>query len=216
MKSATPLPLARIRDLAMLAVIVLVIILDQVSKHWIVSYFQIPGLRPPVSILGQVLTLDYTQNTGVAFSLFQGQNIKFLLIGLAILVIAYLYWRFRDDGSLLLKLCFGLVLGGAIGNLLDRFTNGYVVDFIHFQIPGSFDWPVFNLADSSICVGVALIAFLLFFDSWRDRPAALSGASAENAKQGSAKDVSSAQAAKASQAPGASTPRVRRKAVRGS
>ncbi len=171
MNTTPALRAARIRDLAMVAVIMLVIMLDQFSKHLIVSYFQIPGLHPPVSLVGQVLTLDYTQNTGVAFSLLQGQNIKFLLIGLAILVIAYLYWRFRNDGSLLLKLCFGLVLGGAVGNLLDRFINGFVVDFIHFQVPGVFDFPVFNLADSAICVGVVLIAFLLFRDAWSDHPA---------------------------------------------
>ena len=171
MKTVPALRLARIRDLAMVAVILLVVILDQLSKHWIVSFFQIPGLHAPVPIFGQVLTLDYTQNTGVAFSMLQGQNIKFLLIGLAILVIGYLYWRFRNDGSLLLKICFGLVLGGAVGNLLDRFVNGFVVDFIHFQVPGVFDFPVFNLADSAICVGVVLIAFLLFRDAWSEHPA---------------------------------------------
>jgi signal peptidase II len=127
----------------------------------------VPGLRSPIPILGDWLTLDYTQNTGVAFSLFAGQSILFLFISAAVLLVAVLYWRVRDTGGLALKLTFGLILGGAAGNLIDRFTRAYVVDFIHFQIPGHFDWPVFNVADSAVSVGVVLLAYLL----WRGETA---------------------------------------------
>jgi signal peptidase II len=143
-----------------------VIAADQLTKRWIVDYFQVPE-QGRIPIFGRVLELIYVQNTGVAFSLFQGQTLLYVLIALAVLVIGSLYWRMRDTGSLLLKVTFGLILGGAIGNLLDRFAHAYVVDFIHFQIPGVFDYPVFNLADSAICVGVVLLAFLL----WRGVPA---------------------------------------------
>ncbi len=157
---------ARIRDIVMLVAALLVIALDQWTKHLIASYFVTPGYRPPVPIFGDILTLDYVQNTGVAFSMFEGNNIEFVLIAIAIAVIAYLYWRFRESASLALKLAFGFVLGGAFGNLIDRFRLGYVVDFIHFQLPAiHFDFAVFNFADSSICVGVAAIAFLLYFSA---------------------------------------------------
>ncbi len=154
---------ARRNDLVMVLVGVLVIVLDQLTKAWIVQYFG-SGIatKPPIAIVGDVLQLIYVPNTGVAFSLFEGQTIKFIFIGIALCVISVLYWRSRDVGSLALKLTFGLILGGAIGNLLDRFTRHYVVDFIHFQIPQRFDWPVFNVADSAISVGVVLLALLLW------------------------------------------------------
>ncbi len=153
---------ARAKDAAMVAFGFLVIIVDQLTKHWVQDYFAAhPGTV--VSVVGDVLTLIYTQNTGVAFSLLSGQAIMFLLIALAICVIGVLYWRTRETGTLLLKVSFGLVLGGAFGNLIDRITHQYVVDFIHFQIPAiNFSFAVFNVADSAISVGVVLLAALLW------------------------------------------------------
>lgn len=153
---------ARRRDLAMVGLGLLVILLDQLTKHWIVSYFSTKPEGYNVPILGPVLTLESVQNTGVAFSLLQGQVVMFFFIAIAIAVVGYLYWKARETGSLLLKLSFGLVLGGAIGNLIDRFSHTYVVDFIHFQIPGIFDFAVFNVADSAITVGVVLLAYLIW------------------------------------------------------
>jgi signal peptidase II len=154
--------LARQRDLAMVGLGLLVIVLDQVTKHWIVSFFSTKPLGYSVPILGPIVTLEYVQNTGVAFSLLQGQVVMFLFIALAIGVIGYLYWRSRETGSLALKLSFGLVLGGALGNLIDRFSHAYVVDFIHFQIPHIFDFAVFNVADSAISIGVVLLAIMIW------------------------------------------------------
>jgi len=153
---------ARAKDAAMVAFGLLVIIVDQLTKHWVQAYFTAhPGTIVP--ILGNVLSLDYTQNPGVAFSLLSDQGIKFLLIALAIGVIGVLYWRTRETGTLLLKVSFGLVLGGAVGNLIDRIVHQYVVDFIHFQLPAiHFDFAVFNVADSAISVGVVLLAALLW------------------------------------------------------
>jgi signal peptidase II len=153
---------ARRNDLLMVGTGLLVIVLDQLTKHWVLQYFAAGTVRAPIQLLGPVLQLQYLANTGAAFSLFEGQTILFVFIGLAIAMIAVLYWRTRETASWLLKLTFGLILGGAIGNLIDRFTHTYVVDFIHFQIPHVFDWPVFNVADSAISVGVVLLAYLLW------------------------------------------------------
>ena len=161
---------ARRNDAFMVALAVVVFVLDQLTKSWIFAYFKVPGLKPPIPILGEVLQLAYIQNTGVAFSLLEGQGILYLFIGVAIVVIASLYWRLRDTGNLLMKLTFGLILGGAFGNLFDRLRQGFVVDFIHFQIPSRFDYPVFNLADSAVCIGVVVLAFLL----WRGPASAAS------------------------------------------
>ena len=113
---------ARAKDLAMVAFGLLVILVDQLTKHWVQTYFAAhPGTV--VSVVGDLLTLEYTQNPGVAFSLLTDQGIKFLLIALAIGVIVVLYWRTRETGTLLLKVSFGLVLGGAIGNLPRRMAD---------------------------------------------------------------------------------------------
>jgi signal peptidase II len=157
---------ARRTDALMAALGLTVILLDQLTKRWIVAYFGAPNGRPPIPIFGRVLEIVYLQNTGVAFSLLQGQALLFLFIGLAVIVIGALYWRMRDTGGLAIKATFGLILGGAIGNLIDRFAHAYVVDFIHFQVPGVFNFPVFNVADSAISVGVVLLAYLL----WRGFP----------------------------------------------
>jgi signal peptidase II len=157
------LSLARQRDLAMAGIALVVIVLDQLTKQWVLEYFTAPSHPSSIPILGPYLELIYVQNPGVAFSMFEGQSIKYLLIAVAIIAIIYLYWRSRETGSLLLKVSFGLVLGGALGNLIDRFTRQSVVDFIHFQIPQiGFNFAVFNLADSAISVGVLLLAYLLW------------------------------------------------------
>lgn len=175
---------ARAKDLAMVAFGLLVILVDQLTKHWVQTYFAAhPGTV--VSVVGDLLTLEYTQNPGVAFSLLTDQGIKFLLIALAIGVIVVLYWRTRETGTLLLKVSFGLVLGGAIGNLIDRISHQYVVDFIHFQIPAlHFDFAVFNIADSAISVGVVMLAALLWLGGAEERtsdapPAPTDGTSGE-------------------------------------
>lgn len=153
---------ARRSDLILAGTAVLVIVLDQLTKHWITQYFTTGTPKAPIQILGSVLQIQYLENTGVAFSLLEGSAVLFLFIALAVGVIALLYWRMRDSASLLLKLTFGLILGGAAGNLVDRFSHQYVVDFIHFQIPHLFDWPIFNVADSAVSVGVVLLAFVLW------------------------------------------------------
>jgi signal peptidase II len=197
----------------MVALAVVVILLDQWTKSLIVGYFGVPYVKPPIPIFGPVLELQYIRNTGVAFSLLEGQAVLFVFIAIAIIVIGVLYWRLRETAGLLMKLTFGLILGGAFGNLLDRFRQAYVVDFIHFQIPGRFDFPVFNLADSAISIGVVALAVLL----WRGAP----GATHPGPAQGSPPQPASARPARsfdekrderqspAATASGLATPRVR-------
>ncbi|WIG57660.1 MAG: Lipoprotein signal peptidase [Ktedonobacterales bacterium] len=153
---------ARRNDLLMVATAIVLVILDQLTKRWVVAYFTTGAPKASIPLLGSVLDLEYVQNTGVAFSLLQGQAVLFLFIAVAIVVVGVLYWRTRDTGSLMLKLTFGLILGGALGNLIDRVTRGYVVDFVHFHIDGFFNFAVFNVADSGISIGVIILALLLW------------------------------------------------------
>lgn len=142
----------------------LVVGLDQWSKRLVVAHLGPPDLGPHVSLIGSYLSLYYTRNRGAAFRMFSSNGpALFVLVAIAIAVIVFLYLRMYKTGSLLSKLAFGLILGGAVGNnVFDRLINGSVVDFIWFQIPQiGFSFAIFNLADAAITVGVILLSLTL-------------------------------------------------------
>ncbi|HEU5382813.1 MAG TPA: signal peptidase II [Ktedonobacteraceae bacterium] len=156
---------ARIYDVLALFTAIIVIAIDQWTKSLVVSHLSPPDIGPQVPLLGQYLTLFYITNKGAAFSMFDTNGpLLVVLIVLAVAVIVYLYLRMFNSGSLLYKLIFGLIIGGAAGNLLDRFTHGSVVDFIWFRIPQvNFSFAVFNIADAAISVGIVLLFITLIF-----------------------------------------------------
>ncbi len=125
---------------------VVVVALDQWTK-WIVASNFLPGESR--IFIPHVVWWTYVQNVHGAFGLFGDSPV--LLIGLAIVVLALFYWAFRDlaTRSLVVRIAFGAIVGGAIGNIVDRIRLHYVIDFIDFRW-----WPVFNAADSCITLGV--------------------------------------------------------------
>lgn len=138
-----------------LGIAALVITGDQLSKSWIVQHFQAGGERH----ITAYFDLVYAQNTGAAFSLFADQpgwqRLFFIAVALlASTVILYLL-RYKAH-STMAHIGFGLILGGALGNVFDRFTLGYVVDFLWFHIQ-HYAWPAFNVADSAIDLGAGLL-----------------------------------------------------------
>lgn len=157
---------ARIYDALALLTAILVLLLDQWTKAWVVSNLSV-GSR--ISLVGDYLTLYYIQNNGAAFSLLANSIVLVVLIVVAVGVVAYLYLRMLNTGALGYKLIFGLIIGGALGNLIDRARHsGYVVDFISFRIPQiGFDFAVFNVADAAISVGVFLLFVTLLFGGLR-------------------------------------------------
>lgn len=143
------------------ALAVLLALLDQLTKYWISASFDYGQVREVTGFFNLVLT----HNKGAAFSFLASaagwQRGFFIAVALiAIVVISVLL--VRHAGEKLFCLSLALILGGAIGNVLDRIALGYVVDFLDFHIAG-WHWPAFNLADSAITVGAAL----LVLDSFR-------------------------------------------------
>lgn len=132
-----------------------VMVLDQASKWFIL----LEVMQPPRSIeVTSFFNLVLTYNRGVSFGLLAGDNPwqPYLLVALStVIVIALLYWL-RQQKSALTVLAVGLVTGGAVGNAIDRFLHPGVVDFLDFHYAG-WHWPAFNLADSAIVAGVALL-----------------------------------------------------------
>lgn len=151
---------------AALAVVLLTLGVDQASKYWVLNHTTLPdGDR--ISLL-PVFDLVLTWNMGISYGLFQQHESfgRWLLIGLtalATVLLAVWLWRSRD--RLVAVLALALIIGGAIGNLIDRVVFGGVVDFLYLHY-GSFSWYVFNLADCAIVAGVGA----LLYESLRLRP----------------------------------------------
>jgi signal peptidase II len=149
-----------------------VILLDQASK-WAVSHWIRP--KETISVVKGFFDLVHVRNRGIAFGLMNepGSAIQtYLLLAASLLAICALFWWFKrlGEGGGLLALCLSLVLGGAIGNLLDRFRLGAVIDFVDIHV-GSFHWPAFNVADAAITVGTLGLALTLFIKGkGNDRP----------------------------------------------
>lgn len=148
-----------IRSLALLFGLAgFVVALDQWTKRWATGHL---ALQPPVPILGEFLQFTYTRNSGVAFGLGAGTGFPYYLFSIAAAVVIVLMFLRRQVHGAGRQLALALILGGAVGNLIDRLKTGEVVDFIQI-LWGHF--PVFNVADTAVSIGVALFAL-----SWTRR-----------------------------------------------
>jgi signal peptidase II len=154
-----------------LAIVVGVVALDVLSKVWAVDELA----DAPISIIGDTVDLRLARNTGGAFSLFQAFTP--LLAILAIVVAFFLVRAVRRADDTLMLVALSLVLGGAIGNLVDRifrapgFMRGAVIDFVHVS-----EWPTFNVADSAVTIGAILLVIWAFRADRDDRRARSVGA----------------------------------------
>lgn len=142
----------------MTLIALVVFLLDQASKYWIATTFRIGQSRP---IIPEVFHLTYVRNTGGAFGLFKGWVPLLVIISLvAIFVILRIaiMQRTVSPRRRLGQVAISTILGGALGNLTDRLHLGYVIDFLDFRV-----WPVFNVADIAITVGVGLLIIELLW-----------------------------------------------------
>ena len=145
------------RYIAWIVVAGLVVAADQATKWAIVEWVQLYGKVP----INSFVNLTHQQNTGAAFSFLAGASgwQRWFFVVLATIVsavIAVWLWRIRTEGPLVLMAGLSLVLGGAVGNLIDRAKLGYVTDFIQVWF-GNWAFPSFNVADAAISVGAALL-----------------------------------------------------------
>ncbi|HTW87404.1 MAG TPA: signal peptidase II [Candidatus Binataceae bacterium] len=152
-------PVSRLRTLWLMLVTIVapVLILDQASKFYVASHLR---LYQEIPIVPHLLGLAYTLNSGAAFSLFANLPAEFrigflfTITGIAIVVLTILLAQAHEPSWQTVG--FALILAGALGNLIDRILRGRVIDFIHVHY---YDWnyPIFNLADSAITIGVAIL-----------------------------------------------------------
>ena len=151
---------------------ILIIVVDQLTKAWVLSSLDLRELGR-VPVWPPIFNFTWVENRGVSFGLFGDGSARWMLSAFSLAVAGALaWWALKADRRLLVT-AIGLVMGGALGNVIDRIRFGYVIDFLDFSGMG-FPW-VFNVADAAINVGV----ILLVLDSLRAERAAKVGVAAE-------------------------------------
>ncbi|WP_127568051.1 signal peptidase II [Paenibacillus xylaniclasticus] len=133
----------------------IVFAIDWISKWIIVNELE---LHEEISVIGDFFVITSIRNTGAAFSMLENQRVFFLIVTIIIAagIVWYMLRTVRNNGKALLLTGLALVLGGALGNFIDRALKGEVVDFLQFTF-GSYTFAIFNLADTAICIGVGMI-----------------------------------------------------------
>lgn len=141
-----------------IAIAVISVVLDQITK-WL-AVVNLKG-NESVSIIGEVLHFTYVENRGAAFGMMKDARWIFMIIStVAIAALVFYLVKYKPKSYLAVS-AIGMIVGGGIGNMIDRIWLGYVVDFIYIKI---IDFAVFNVADSFVCVGTALLViYILFF-----------------------------------------------------
>jgi signal peptidase II len=151
------------RILLVAGVAVAVFVIDRVTKAWVSENIPLGTARP---VVGDYVRIVHAQNTGAAFGLLpERTTLLSVLSVVAVLAIVY-YYRQIASNSALVSATLGMQLGGAFGNLLDRITQGYVVDFVDVGV-GDLRFWAFNVADSSIVVGIILVTMALWYEEHR-------------------------------------------------
>lgn len=165
-----PRPSGRRRvEPGVVAVALIVLALDQITKYWISQTLGQSGSVHSVEVVGNWVRLSYTTNSGAAFGMFPAGTIVFTVVAIVAVPVLLLARSYVADRAWWITVIFGMLLGGALGNLLDRLRMGHVVDFIDVGV-GSLRWPSFNVADSSFVVGIILLAVYLSLTGEKPEP----------------------------------------------
>ena len=135
-----------------------VLLIDMLSKV-LIKHFILLGIR--IKIIKGFLYITYVKNTGAAFSIFRNNTIFLIILSILVIGLLFYYLNKKEKITKLENISYGLILGGAIGNLFDRILYGYVIDFIDIYI-FKYDYPVFNIADMAIVIGVIILVIDLF------------------------------------------------------
>jgi len=139
-----------------LIVAALVVILDQLSK------LLINPNQLPIELLPGFLNLVYVRNYGAIFGLVHSHTEVFIALGIAGSVIILVFLYYFPPTTTVGTLSFALILGGAVGNLIDRIRLGYVIDFISIHVQELFHWPAFNIADAALTVGIFILIYYFY------------------------------------------------------
>lgn len=140
-----------------------IILADQITK-----YLALTKLvnKKPIVLIENLLELHFVKNYGAAFGIMQNQRVFFIVITTIVLLVMSIYMiQKRNKLTNIVKVAIGFLLGGALGNLIDRVKLGYVIDFIKVDLGKLYDFPVFNVADIFIVIGTGLLILIIIYDN---------------------------------------------------
>ncbi len=144
-----------------LLVAAIVVLLDQLTKEWVRTNIEKYTYIIPIPQLDKYFIIEHVENTGAAFGILQNRNQLLTLVVIAVAIAILVYAQRIPYDQRLIRVFMGMQLGGALANLIDRVTLGYVTDFIRVGIPGVYYWPSFNIADSSVVLGVIGLGIMI-------------------------------------------------------
>ncbi|HRA66537.1 signal peptidase II [Caldilinea sp.] len=145
----------------------IVILLDQWTKTLVRQSIPDYTALIPIPALGEYFVFEHVHNYGAAFGILQNQGGLFVIIAVVVVVAILAYVRYLPTEDWLVRVLLGLMLGGAVGNVIDRINQGYVTDFIKMGVPGVYYWPNYNIADSAIVGGVIGLGLYVVIDDIR-------------------------------------------------
>lgn len=152
----------------LLCVAFVVVVLDQLTKLWILNTIE-PGTYidpPPLPVIPGFFYIVHIYNTGAAWGTFAGGSFWLGLLAVAVIIGIFIFRKSLGLERTSMQYGVGLLLGGIIGNLIDRFYRGHVIDFLDIHLPG-YRWPAFNIADSAIFLGITLYVIVVLLDSFK-------------------------------------------------
>lgn len=155
------------RAWVVLVVAGIIITLDQLTKEWVRLNIPKYGSIIPIPALGEYFVFEHVDNYGAAFGILQNQGMLFVVIAVVVAIAILFYVRYLPTEHNFVRILLGLQLGGAVGNLVDRINQGFVTDFVKMGIPGVYYWPNYNIADSSIVIGVIALGIYIIIDDVR-------------------------------------------------
>lgn len=156
------------KHIAPLIIMIVALIADLFTKELALNRL---GLFRRVDFMGGFLRFDLTFNEGGVFGIMQGHKMFFLVVSIIVLALMTGYYFYEKNMSMLFRIAMALIIGGAIGNIIDRLIPGRpgVVDFISVGVDGIYRWPTFNIADSVIVVGAFMIIIAVYIEEKRSK-----------------------------------------------
>lgn len=145
-----------------IVMIVVILLMDQITKFWINMSM---SLGESITLITGFFKITNVHNTGAAWSMFEGNMVFFYLITIVFVVAMIYFYRNSEEADRMTKFGIVLMMAGAIGNFVDRIALQYVRDFLDFIILG-YDFPVFNVADMSLCIGVGVVILSVFLENY--------------------------------------------------
>ena len=151
--------------IASILFVILLVVLDQASK----IYLTLVNKTSPIDleVIRGFFRITYTCNDGAAFSILKGKRVFFIIMTIVV-VFLIVYYLLKNKVYWVEKYSLLLIISGAVGNLIDRIMYGYVIDFLDFIIFG-YDFPVFNIADAALCIGVGIILILMLLEERNEK-----------------------------------------------